>query len=1073
MGPVAVGGPGGEVALGGPQRRLILAILLATRDDGCSTDALVEALWGDDPPATAMTVLHAGISRLRKLLEPDRPPRAPATVIRSTAQGYALDLTGHSLDADRFSDLVESGRVALQDGDAEAAKIRLSEAVGLWRGPAYGDLADHPVLVASAAELEEVRLTARELLADARLRLGEHGELVGELESRVRSHPYRERSWGHLVLALYRSGRQADALAAYQRCRARMVDELGIEPAPELQELNEAVLLQSPDLDWSPQPRSATTQRGRGRRPTAPPAQRTSFVGREVELAEVDDALRAHRLVTITGPAGVGKTRLAIEAVDRVADRFSHGAAFCDLVGVPEEALVPASVAEAVGVEELIPGTRDPLVPHLAGRDLLLVVDNADHAVDAVAELADSLLAGCPRVRLLVTSRESLRTAGEKLVPLGPLSTAGTGDPAFHLFQDRAALSAPGTPLEDGQVVALCRRLDGVPLAIELAASRLRSVPLDHLLNGLDDHLSTLTDAPPARGSHRTLREVIDWSVSLLDDTTQRLLRRLAVFAGGCTAAAAATVCEIDGDPVEALAALVERSLVQLDRSDGTTRYRLLATIRADGLARLDERGELTAVRDRHLQWCLSLVPPAGHGEDPAEVATLAAEIDNVVAALAWALDGPAVTGGARLAAAAAPYWIHAGRFREGRTWLARAAGATPPDTAEHRLLLVRWGWALAREGDFAAARRALEEAVRRAAAADDVRTGCDAELLLAAVEIEAGELTAGAARLEQPPAPTDETTDRIRRVRRAHALGTVALQEGRVEDAVGLLRAAAADARESRMWHTLVRALTSLAQSESGRHDWARADASLAEALDVVRRRRLLGLMPRILGVRALMAARRGDLAEATGPFEEALAAARSVGDHRVELITLINLGTLDLILGRGPEAVERCEAAVDLARQVGDDRDELRSRAILAEAVVVAYHDHARALDLATDTIARSRRTGLRTAVIVAVESAAMALLERAEPGDAELGAQCLGAAAAERETLEWPEDKGDATSAAASRARTLLGQAAADAAIARGRSLGLDQVADRLPAVTRSAGRVEEVERAGSASRERRSG
>ncbi len=747
-------GARGIAALGGPQRRLILALLMVHREAGCTADTIADALWPDAVPEAANTVLHAQISRLRRILEPERAPRAPARVLRSTHTGYRLDLTGHTCDADTFVALLDQGRKVLAAEDPETARDLLDRALALWRGPAYADFAGHPVFVAAAAELDEKRNEGRELRTEARLLLGEHAEVAGEQEALVRDHPFRERMWCQLMLALYRCGRQAEALAAYQRCRTRLVEELGIEPGPELQQLNEAVLLQDADLEWRPPgpSRAAAALASTGRVPVS----RTSFVGREMELAETLDALKAQRLVTLTGTAGVGKTRLAGEVANRVSGAFHHGVSFCDLKTVPGVDQLPSAVTAAVGLRNQGSSTGS-LTDHLAGREQLLIVDNADRMVDAVAELADEVLSACPRVRMLVTSREPLRATGEQLIALSPLATAAADDDACALFLDRARLSAPRADLDHDAVMAVCRRLGGLPLAIELAASRLRSIPLDQLLLGLDDHLSAIatTPLPTGAGGHATLREVVDWSVELLDDPQRSLLRRMAVFAKGCTSATAARVCDLDTEPVEALAELVDRSLVEMESSGDSTRYRLLEAIRADGLARLAEQGELEELRRRHLDWCLSLAPDElDHGEDPDALGEVGAEIDDVVAALAWSLAGPDVSAGALLAMAAAPVWVNAGRLDEARTWLDRAVAATDTASPEHRAA-TRWlGWALGRQGRFGEAREQLATAADLARRDGDRQAELDAELLLGGMEIEAGDLAAGEARCARTSTP-------------------------------------------------------------------------------------------------------------------------------------------------------------------------------------------------------------------------------------------------------------------------------------------------------------------------------
>jgi predicted ATPase/DNA-binding SARP family transcriptional activator len=1076
LGPIEVVSEHGSVRLGGPQRQLLLAVLLSHAGEICSAGMLSEALWDGDPPAAATAVLHSQLSRLRRSIEPDRAARAPGRLLRSIGEGYLLDLAGHTLDAHRFAALADEGRELLGAGrDAHAVEV-FTSALALWRGPAFGDLGGNTLLQAEAAALEEQRTTVYEWWADAQLRCGEHAALVGQLEPLVREHPYRERLWNAYILALYRSGRQVEALAVFQRCRSLFVDELGIEPSGELQALNQAILLQAPELDWRPASLGATSTDETGRdipaasRQRPLPALRNSFVGRSKEVSELTEALRLHRLVTVTGAGGVGKTRLALEVAATVGDDFRHGVAFCDLVAVNDPRQVEPLLADAIGAQEPPEGDPDYLARHLAGRDLLLVVDNADHVVETVADLTDRLLAASARVRMLVTSRGSLGASGERLLRLGPLSVEwdteeGTQDAtpvpaAVRLFLDRAAMVTPVADLDPDAVGGLCRRLDGLPLAVELAASRLRSIPLLHLIAGLDNRLSTLAGVPLPRGAtpHGTLHDVIDWSVDLLTDDQQALLRRLAVFGGGCTAEAAAYVCDIRDQPVERLAELVDRSLVQLEHRDGSARYRLLETIRAHGLARLAEHGDMQACRDRHLAWCLGLAAGVDHpsdGEDPDRLDGLGAEIDNVVAALTWSLgagepgEPDSVEDGTRLAAVAAAWWVNAGRYQDARSWLERAVDSTAPTSTSHGLALWWLGWVLARQHDLGKARTALERAGTSLRYTGDVEVALDADLLLALVDIESGDLGGSEERLAAYDTADQAGGTPWRRATASFARGRHALMKGDQASAAAFLEQAADDARGAGMWHTLVRALNSLSQAESGRRRIPRAGGAIAEALDTARRRRLLDTMPALLGASGLLAYRSGDVEAARPRFEEALAAARTVGDLRAELATLNNLGVFVQNEGHAEEAAHFFEQALALADKIGDERYALVIRTNLAESIVTARHDVRRALQLMRETLVQAKGGGIRVAMALGVETVAIALLTRGEQGDAEKAGRLLGAAAAERETLERAHDAdgGSPAEHAVEQVRTELGAEAAEACFAAGRAAGLDHVVDEV--------------------------
>lgn len=1039
LGPVGVGAGTGlvdsgadTVELGGPQRRLLLALLLARAGTVTSADALTVGLWGEHPPPSATAVLHAQVSRLRSALEPDRAARRPATVLRSLGSGYVLDLSGHDCDADTFSASATAAGAALDAGDPAAAAALLQGALDLWRGPVFGEFTDHPLLGATRDELEERRLGAVETLFEARLALGEHTAVVGPLVAAVAEHPFREQLWAQLMLALYRGGRQAEALEAFQRCRRQLIAELGIEPGPRLQSLDEAILLQKPELDRQPVAERVPAA------VHAPPAPRSTFIGRAAELDAGDAALAGRRAVVVTGTGGVGKTRFTLELVARVRERFHHGVAFCDVSGLTDPDLVEATVVGAVGAQDTPRAARGRLVTHLAGRKLLLVIDNADRVGPAVAALSAELLAACSGVCVIVTSREPVGVAGAQLVRLEPLDVRPDGD-AVRLLRDRAALADPDAVLDAPNDAALCRRLDGLPLAIELAAGRLRSIPLPDLLAGLDERLSSLRGERLPAGTG-TLGDVLSWSIEQLAAGQQALLRRLAVFAGGFSAAAAARVCEVL-DPAEALADLVDRSLVHLRYVDGEPRYRLLETVRADGLDRLARHGELDEHRSRHLVWCRSLAIDTTDvrlREDPGAVAGLAGEMDNVVAALAWGLEHDPRQA-SELAVVAAAWWVHAGRAQEAVRWLRRAADREPA------VALPALGWALTRQGEFRDARQVLGAALQVEGVDRD-----DVVLQLAVVEIDSGDVAAGAARLAALPPPSGSGAERDTAGRRL-ALGRRALQIGEQAEAAQQLDSAAVAARRARMWFSLTKALGALAQVESARGHRERAEGAIAEALAVARRHGLVSAMPRLLGAAALLAYRGDDHDRAAAHFHEALSAARHAGDPHAEMVTLTNLASMKTNAGESVEAVQLSEQALAVAERLDDERTTLMIMTNLAEAVLDAYHDTARALDLAAEAIGRATRAGLRIALTFAVESAAYALIQRAGPGDAERAARCLGAAAAERRELGRVQVGGELEPVERAMAQlgAALGAAELDAAMERGRGAGIDVLAKELVA------------------------
>ncbi|MFL6222801.1 MAG: AfsR/SARP family transcriptional regulator, partial [Actinomycetes bacterium] len=583
LGPLEVRHGPGLLRVPGAKERALLADLLVHAGRVVSADRLVEDLWGDDPPGNPANTLQGRVSALRRALGP-----AGAGLVVTRPPGYVLEADPGQVDAARFERLVaKAGRAA---GDAAAGPLQ--DALGLWRGPALAEFADQPWAQAEAARLEELRLGAVEALVELRLAAGDHTGLVGELEGLVAEHPTRERLRGQLMVALYRSGRQADALEVYQATRAVLAGELGIDPSPELQRLQQAILVQDPALE-------AATPRQQPRHNL--PERLTSLVGRSEELREAAKLVEQHRLVTVTGPGGAGKTSLAVELARRLAAGYPDGVWLVELAALRDPALLGEVVAVTLGLgeEPAGPGVAPPAVTErlasfVADKGLLLVLDNCELLVEACAGLARRLLQAGPAVRVLATSREVLGVPGEVVWPVPPLAVPAApestpavpgaavtdadgeapemlaGYDAVRLFVERATAADPGFVLDStsGPVVAeLCRRLDGLPLAIELAAARVRALPPAELAARLGDRFQLLAGGGRATDPRQqTLRATIDWSWELLDDADRRLLRRLSVFSGGWTVAAAEAVCGGDGlEPGEVLNGLfrlVDRSLI-------------------------------------------------------------------------------------------------------------------------------------------------------------------------------------------------------------------------------------------------------------------------------------------------------------------------------------------------------------------------------------------------------------------------------------------------------------------------------------------------------------------------------
>jgi predicted ATPase/DNA-binding SARP family transcriptional activator len=646
---------GRAVRLGSGRQAALLIRLILSAGEVVSRDELVDALWGERPPATAANALQVQVHALRKRLGRER--------IVTTGPGYRLVVDAAEIDRDRFEQLVARGRVELGTGDAEAAAATFRAALESWRGTALADVAYERFAQAEIARLEELRLVAVEERIEADLALARHDELVPELTALVSAQPARERLYGQLMLALYRSGRQVEALDVYRRARTALQDELGLEPGPELQELQQAILRQDAALRVEP---AEVRERRRL------PAVQTALVGRRREVEELGALLRGAdvRLVVLTGAGGSGKTRLALQVAHEVADAFVDGVHFVDLAQLREPALLLSTIAHALGIEER---ADEPLAAtvqaRLRTRRLLLLLDNFE-VVEEAAPLLSELLVTAPGLMLLVTSRTPLLLSGEYEYRVAPLPLAD----AMRLFAARARAVAPGfrRPSEEaGELAELCRRLDCLPLAIELAAARTREYSPAELLVLLPSALELASDGPrdlPAR--QRTLRATIDWSHRMLVPEEQTLFARLAVFAGGCAAAASEAIC---GAGRVALASLVARNLLYERRGvDGGPRFLMLATVREFALERLEELGDRDRLRRRFAEYYTAEAETLRRRPNSAETAwpRLEEEHDNLRAAIGWCREAGEVALELRLVAALGRFWYFRGHLREGQVRL-------------------------------------------------------------------------------------------------------------------------------------------------------------------------------------------------------------------------------------------------------------------------------------------------------------------------------------------------------------------------------------------------------------------
>ena len=919
LGPLEVRRPDGSVLpVGGARLRALLGLLLAEPGRVVPVDSLIDRLWDEQPPAGAANALQSLVSRLRGVLG--------AGSVESTAAGYRL--VAGSVDAEEFARLAAQGRQALRAGDPGAAVEALDGALRLWRGPAANELPNR-------VQLDESRLAAVEDLAEARLALGRPVGDLG-LAELVAAYPLRERLAALHIRSLYAAGHQAEALAAYEKTRQALAEELGADPGPQLRELHLAMLRQDPDLAPGPVRHRSNL-----------PAQVTSFVGRDADLAAVSAALRRGRLVTLVGAGGAGKTRLAVEAAARAADHSDVW--LVELAPVTDPVDVPHAVATTLGVRETrtLPTRRGKGAPRgefdatgrvvagLRTKRSLLLLDNCEHLIGAAADLAGRILAECPDVTMLATSREPLGITGETLQPVAPLDlppvtgpgamggsgsaasgpTPGAGAfAAVRLFVDRAAANRPGFVLDASNaadVVAICRRLDGMPLAIELAAARLRVLTPAQIAERLDDRFRLLTGGSrTALARHQTLRAVVEWSWDLLSEPERTAVRRLSVFAGGITLQAAERVAAADLDRV---ASLVDKSLLE---SDGAGRYRMLETIRAYAAERLVESGEADQVRASYGDYFVELAertePLLRTSEQLTWLAVLDAEHDNLLAVLRHAIDNRDVVAGLRLVVALGWYWWMRAAHTESVSWARQVLALSdtappgyedtyrtvrflslasdwpdlvvaigdataylsemPPGQPRHPLVLMRESFALAFAGEVDQAMLVLEAGLASA----DPWTRASSYLTRGAFRVNNGEITTALGDLERAEAGFREIGERWGRVQALTTLSEVLMYAGETDRLAEVL-------------------------TEAHRY---------AEELGYTEE------IPTLLLRRAALQIREGESEAAGATLTEVIRVATRIGDQQAVAGAVAAEGEVERFAGRLAAATERYERAIELSQ-------------------------------------------------------------------------------------------------------------------------------------------------------------
>ncbi|WP_395575252.1 AfsR/SARP family transcriptional regulator [Streptomyces sp. BK79] len=1036
---------GSSVAVRGPRARSLLVLLALEAGRPVTVDSLIEGLYGDKPPGDALNALQSQVSRLRR----DLRGAASHELVESHPLGYRLAVDPDSVDAHRFERLAAEGRRQLAAGDHAAAAATLRQALDLWQGPVPVELGEAVTARARARRLEDLRLAAAEDRAEAELALGGHRELVAELQQLVAAHPLRERPRGQLMRALYGCGRRADALAVYDDARRTLAEELGNDPSEELAAVHLAVLRGDPSLTTPAAPapsEPATVAR------TGPPAQLTTFVGRRDELERVSRLLGpldrggGARLVTVVGSGGSGKTRLAIEA----AGRDPGGVVFADLGGLRDGGDLPRQVLDAFGVREGVlnaggrqnqpPDTVERLVAALSDTEILLVLDNCEHMVEEVARLVFRLLTSCPRVRVLATSREALGITGEVLCPVPPLAAPPEGVsaaealeyPAVRLFADRAMAVRPDFTVDAATVapvVRVCRALDGLPLAIELAAARLRSLPVDEVAARLDDRFRLLSQGSrTASPRHQTLRAVVGWSWDLLEEDEQRLARRLTVFAGGFTLGAAGRVCELsDAEAVERLTGLADKSLIEGDGG----RYRMLGTVRAFCAERLAQAGEEEEVQARFTRYFLDLArtaePYLRSADQLAWLERLAAEHANLQAALHRAVRADQDTA-LRLIAALTGYWWLRGLRGHGAAAAAellRKVGTEPPRELREEYVLCVLNAAAG--GDDGAGGSTLQPHWLRA---EEIMAELEWPPRHPFLTVLWG-MGTGAPRAAQAGGPRrpDPWSDALARLGRGH----MALFGGEVDEAARQFEDSLTGFRSTGDRWGMALCLAELAMLAGWRGEGRRSMALYDEALESAGQLGAVEDLADLLCRKADGLVRAGDFAAARTAYERAARTAREAGAPTLPAAVEWGLGEIARLSGDLTEARRLVEAALAGCATGWFAVEELRARVFVALGrIAEAEDDTARAREWhqrALNVMIGSRNLAGAAGAVEAL--AGVVLLE----GDAEGAALLLGLGAGLR-GVSLAQDPDVARTM--SRARELLPPDVYEAAYTRGRAM-----------------------------------
>jgi predicted ATPase/DNA-binding SARP family transcriptional activator len=924
---------GRDVAVAGAKQRALLVVLALHAGRPVPADQLVEALWGEDPPPAVRNGLQGLVSKLRRSLR-------TTTLVAMRGGGYALDLPVDAVDMHRFEAVVADGRAAAAVDDLAGAIALLSEAEAMWRGDALAEFTYEEFASTTIARLTELRLAAVEERIDAQLRSGRHHGTVGELEPLVAAHPLRERLRGLLMTAMYRAGRQADALRLYQEGRSVLAEELGLEPGPELRQLEAAILAQDPSLAGPAEPPSTgwSTRRSVIPEPLAP------LFGRDAEVGEVTRMLRERRFITLVGPGGVGKTRLALEVARRASEHLAHGGCFVELAPVGD----PVGVRTAITAALHLP---DPnrIAEMIGERELVIVLDNCEHVIATAAAVAEDLLQRCPGLRLLATSREGLRIGGETVWPVPPL---GPSD-AVELFVARARSAGAQLDLSDDTVIVIseiCARLDGLPLAIELAAARARAFPVHQISDRLNDRFRLLTGGSrTALPRQQTLRAVVDWSYELLFDDERRAFERLAVFPGGCDLATAREVCHgedlPEADLEDTILALVEKSLVIAVPLGDELRFRQLQTLAQYGREKLAERGDATWVRDAmaaHFAHLCSRSAAAYIGDEQrAWLIAIDREQDNLRGALEWAVANDDAETALTIAGGASwPHWLR-GTMVEGKRWLDAAFGCAGEASPEARGLgLVGRGLLEFQLGSQDHVDADLEEALSIFRASGDAPATALAHSFYAEFALARGDTEEARRRRLAALAHYETWPDSpFVTAACAYSRGKLGLLDRDLHAAEAAYREAADGF--ARVDRPMMRSMSLgvVADFDERARNYRAAITSLEEAVETNDLLGLHGFMGALQARLGWALLQEGDIGRAELMYERALDLARRLSNAPVVFLALTGQAVILRMKGRDDEAIAAGTEALDLyvqgaprrlANRVDPHKDSLAAAAV-----------------------------------------------------------------------------------------------------------------------------------------------